>query len=77
MQQTGYPEIEHILLDSRKLLVAETSLFIPLVSERRNAHQYIDQRLAGFIEFGASPRASIAFSQAARAVALLNGEESK
>lgn len=43
MQQTGYPEIEHILLDSRKLLVAETSLFIPLVSERRNAHQYIDE----------------------------------
>ncbi|WP_423737194.1 bifunctional UDP-N-acetylmuramoyl-tripeptide:D-alanyl-D-alanine ligase/alanine racemase [Chitinophaga caseinilytica] len=42
LQQTGHPEIEHILLDSRKLLVAETSLFIPLVSERRNAHQYID-----------------------------------
>lgn len=41
LQQTGNPEIEHILLDSRKLLVAETSLFIPLVSERRNAHQYI------------------------------------
>ncbi len=43
LQQTGHPEIEHILLDSRKLLVAETSLFIPLVSERRNAHQYIDE----------------------------------
>ncbi len=42
LQQTGHPEIEHILLDSRKLLVAETSLFIPLVSDRRNAHQYID-----------------------------------
>lgn len=43
LQQTGHPEIEHILLDSRKLLVAETSLFIPLVSERRNAHQYVDE----------------------------------
>ena len=43
LQKTGYPEIEHILLDSRKLLVAETSLFIPLVSERRNAHHYIDE----------------------------------
>lgn len=43
LQQTGHPEIEHILLDSRKLLVAETSVFIPLVSERRNAHQYIDE----------------------------------
>ncbi|AWO01869.1 bifunctional UDP-N-acetylmuramoyl-tripeptide:D-alanyl-D-alanine ligase/alanine racemase [Chitinophaga alhagiae] len=43
LQQTGHPEIEHILLDSRKLLVAETSVFIPLVSERRNAHQYVDE----------------------------------
>ncbi|MEC5179511.1 MoxR-like ATPase [Arthrobacter sp. CG_A4] len=41
----------------------------------RNAGQYIDARLAGFIEFGASPRASIAFSQAARAVALLHGRD--
>ncbi|SIO41299.1 bifunctional UDP-N-acetylmuramoyl-tripeptide:D-alanyl-D-alanine ligase/alanine racemase [Chitinophaga niabensis] len=43
LQQTGNAEIEHILLDSRKLLIPETSLFIPLVSERRNAHQYIDE----------------------------------
>lgn len=43
LQQTGYPEIEHVLLDSRKLLIPETSLFIPLVSERRNAHAYIDE----------------------------------
>lgn len=42
LQQNGNAEIEHILLDSRKLLIPETSLFIPLVSERRNAHQYID-----------------------------------
>ena len=41
----------------------------------RNAAEYIDPRLAGFIEFGASPRASIAFSQAARAVALLDGRD--
>ncbi|MET4095190.1 AAA family ATPase [Arthrobacter sp. UYCu712] len=40
-----------------------------------NASQYIDARLAGYIEFGASPRASIAFSQAALAVALLNGRD--
>lgn len=43
LQRTGNPEIEHILLDSRKLLTAETSLFIPLVSERRNAHQYMQE----------------------------------
>ncbi|WP_343305185.1 bifunctional UDP-N-acetylmuramoyl-tripeptide:D-alanyl-D-alanine ligase/alanine racemase [Chitinophaga niabensis] len=43
LQQTGNAEIEQILLDSRKLLIPETSLFIPLVSERRNAHQYIEE----------------------------------
>lgn len=48
---------------------------VGLVFVTRNAGQYIDQRLAGFIEFGASPRASIAFSQAARAVALINGRD--
>jgi MoxR-like ATPase len=48
---------------------------VGLVYVTRNAQQYIDPRLAGFIEFGASPRASIAFSQAARAVALLQGRD--
>ena len=48
---------------------------VGLVFVTRNAGQYIDQRLAGFIEFGASPRASIAFSQAARAAALINGRD--
>ncbi len=43
LQQTGNPEIEHILLDSRKLIFPESSLFIPLVSSRRNAHQYIQE----------------------------------
>ena len=41
----------------------------------RNAEQYLEPRLASLIEFGASPRASIAFSQAARAVALLSGRD--
>jgi len=43
IQQTGNPEIEHILLDSRKLTFPETSVFIPLVSNRRNAHQYMEE----------------------------------
>lgn len=54
---------------------AVINYIVGLVFVTRNAGQYIDQRLAGFIEFGASPRASIAFSQAARAVALLNGRD--
>lgn len=54
---------------------AVINYIVGLVFVTRNAHQYIDSRLAAFIEFGASPRASIAFSQAARAVALLNGRD--
>lgn len=41
----------------------------------RNASQYLEPSLARLVEFGASPRASIAFSQAARALALLNGRD--
>lgn len=41
----------------------------------RNAAQYLEPHLANLVEFGASPRASIAFSQAARALALLNGRD--
>jgi MoxR-like ATPase len=54
---------------------AVINYIVGLVYVTRNAQQYIDARLAGFIEFGASPRASIAFSQAARAVALLQGRD--
>ncbi|WP_026555058.1 AAA family ATPase [Arthrobacter sp. 35W] len=48
---------------------------VGLVYVTRHAGQYIDPRLATLVEFGASPRASIAFSQAARALALLQGRD--
>ena len=41
----------------------------------RHASTYISQELADGIEYGASPRASIAFSRAARALALLQGRD--
>lgn len=43
VQQTGNPEIAHLLLDSRKLAYPASSLFIPVVSERRNGHRYIGE----------------------------------
>lgn len=46
---------------------------VGLVYVTRHAGAYIDPKLAALIEFGASPRASIAFTQAARALALLQG----
>ncbi|GAA5028861.1 AAA family ATPase [Terrabacter aeriphilus] len=39
----------------------------------RHPHDYVEPRLAGYVEFGASPRASIAFTSAARARALVDG----
>lgn len=68
LQQTGFPEIEHILLDSRKLNFPETSLFIPLVSERRNAHQYMEELyrkgvsnflVSQAVELGHFPKANV------------------
>ena len=50
-----------------------TNYIVSAVYVTRHADQYIGAELAGSIEYGASPRASIAFSKAARALALLNG----
>lgn len=46
-----------------------------IVFVTRRAGQYIGDRLASFIETGASPRASIAFVKAARARALIQGRD--
>lgn len=54
---------------------AITNYIVSAVYVTRHAAQYIPADLAGCIEFGASPRASIAFSRAARALALLNGRD--
>lgn len=48
---------------------------VGLVYVTRHPASYIDPSLARFVEFGASPRASIAFTQAARARALLAGRD--
>lgn len=54
---------------------ALVNYIVGLVYVTRHAGQYIDPALAKLIEFGASPRASIAFTQAARALALLQGRD--
>ena len=54
---------------------AITNYIVSAVYITRHAHQYIAPELADGIEFGASPRASIAFSRAARAVALISGRD--
>lgn len=44
-----------------------------LVAVTRRPHQFVAAELARLIEYGASPRATIAFSKAARALAVLDG----
>jgi MoxR-like ATPase len=52
-----------------------TNYIVSAVYVTRKAESYIGKELADCIEYGASPRASIAFSRAARALALLEGRD--
>jgi MoxR-like ATPase len=66
------------LLDAAKRVFVDdaiTNYIVSTVYVTRHAEQYIAPELASCIEYGASPRASIAFSKAARALALLNGRD--
>lgn len=46
-----------------------------LVAVTRDAAQYVGPQLARLIEYGASPRATIAFAKCARALAVLSGRD--
>jgi MoxR-like ATPase len=48
---------------------------VHIVQATRMAGQVIDQNLARYIQYGASPRASISFVQVARALALMDGRD--
>ncbi|ROQ41265.1 MoxR-like ATPase [Frondihabitans sp. PhB188] len=48
---------------------------VQVIYVTRHPHQYIPGTMADYIQFGASPRASIAFTRAARALAVLNGRD--
>ncbi len=52
-----------------------TNYIVSAVYVTRKAESYIGKQLADCIEYGASPRASIAFSRAARALALIEGRD--
>jgi MoxR-like ATPase len=49
---------------------------VKIVTATREAGKVIDPSLAKYIQYGASPRASIAFQQVARALALMQGRNS-
>jgi MoxR-like ATPase len=58
----------HVYVDD-----AVRNYIVSLVYVTRNPANYIGEELAGYVEYGASPRGTIAFIQAARALALLSG----
>jgi MoxR-like ATPase len=70
-------DVEFLQEASKRVFVDPTitNYIVSTVYVTRHADQYISPELAGCIEYGASPRASIAFSRAARALALLNGRD--
>jgi len=43
LSEKGDPEINNLLIDSRRLISPENCLFIALVSERNNGHRYIGE----------------------------------
>lgn len=52
---------------------AVKAYIVAIVNATRNAGKSINPELAKYVQFGASPRASISLQQASRAIALLNG----
>lgn len=54
---------------------AITNYIVQLMYVTRNPKDYIGAQLADYLQYGASPRGSISFSQAGRALALLRGRD--
>jgi MoxR-like ATPase len=60
--------VRHVHMDRTLMLYASR-----LVNVTRIPEQYLPRNLGRVVEYGASPRATIAFCQAARALAMLSG----
>ncbi len=54
---------------------AVLNYIVQAVYVTRHASQYLSESLARYVDYGASPRASIAFASAARALAVLYGRD--
>ena len=54
---------------------AITNYVVQLMYVTRHAGDYIGAQLAGYIEYGASPRGSLSFAQSSRALALVQGRD--
>lgn len=70
-------DIEHMQQLVSKVYIDESikQYIVNLVSATRNPGAIIPAEIARYIQYGASPRASIAFQQVAKALALINGRD--
>ncbi|MGB3413869.1 MAG: MoxR family ATPase [Microbacteriaceae bacterium] len=62
---------------AKKVYIDQTirNYIVSLIYVTRNPKEYLGEKMASYIEYGASPRGTIAFVQASRALALLNGRD--
>lgn len=63
------------LLDKVFIEDSVREYIVKIVAATREASKVIDPALAKYIQYGASPRASISFQQVARALALMDGRD--
>ena len=68
-------DIELLQENVKKVYLDESikKYIVAVVSSSREPGKYIPADKAKYVQFGASPRASLAFMQVSRALALLNG----
>lgn len=72
---TSVDDIKYLSDTVSKIYVDDSikKYIVAIISATRQANSVIAPELAKYVQFGASPRASIAFQQVACAIALMNG----
>ena len=62
---------------AKKVHIADAirNYIVSLIFITRNPKEYIGEKMASYIEYGSSPRGTIAFVQASRALALMDGRD--
>ncbi|MDO4773779.1 MAG: AAA family ATPase [Candidatus Saccharibacteria bacterium] len=70
-------DITHMqtLVDKVYIDDAVKRYIVQIIAATRAPHQYIPADTARYVQYGASPRASITFQQVAKALALINGRD--
>lgn len=70
-------EIRWLQQEANKVIIADNiyKYVVNIVTATRNIGEALGKEYESYIQYGASPRASIAFMKTARALALLNGRD--